>query len=59
MYYQCSDRRAFYEFLEISLRHKSEMVVYEAARAICTLEDVTPRELQPAISGTADWTLLS
>ncbi|KNC69706.1 hypothetical protein SARC_17779 [Sphaeroforma arctica JP610] len=26
------------------------MVIYEAARAICNLPDVTARELQPAIS---------
>ena len=27
------------------------MVVYEAARAIVNLRNVTPRELQPAVSG--------
>eukprot|EP00123_Amoebidium_parasiticum_P005946 comp17018_c0_seq1/m.15702 comp17018_c0_seq1/g.15702 ORF comp17018_c0_seq1/g.15702 comp17018_c0_seq1/m.15702 type:complete len:883 (-) comp17018_c0_seq1:539-3187(-) len=45
-----SDRRQYYDFLEMTLRHKSEMVMYEAARAICSLNNVTPRELQPAIS---------
>lgn len=39
-----------YQFLEASLRHKSELVVYEAARAICTLEGLEPQDLSPAIS---------
>jgi len=39
-----------YQFLEASLRHKSEMVVYEAARAICSLPGVEPQDLSPAIS---------
>jgi len=42
--------RAGYQFLESSLRHKSEVVVYEAARAICCLPDVEPQDLTPAIS---------
>eukprot|EP00537_Pseudo-nitzschia_pungens_P002638 CAMPEP_0172358800 /NCGR_PEP_ID=MMETSP1060-20121228/3068_1 /TAXON_ID=37318 /ORGANISM="Pseudo-nitzschia pungens, Strain cf. cingulata" /LENGTH=945 /DNA_ID=CAMNT_0013080151 /DNA_START=148 /DNA_END=2985 /DNA_ORIENTATION=+ len=39
-----------YQFLEASLRHKSEMVVYEAARAICTLPGIEPQDLSPAVS---------
>eukprot|EP00560_Eucampia_antarctica_P007195 CAMPEP_0197826538 /NCGR_PEP_ID=MMETSP1437-20131217/3478_1 /TAXON_ID=49252 ORGANISM="Eucampia antarctica, Strain CCMP1452" /NCGR_SAMPLE_ID=MMETSP1437 /ASSEMBLY_ACC=CAM_ASM_001096 /LENGTH=953 /DNA_ID=CAMNT_0043427015 /DNA_START=155 /DNA_END=3016 /DNA_ORIENTATION=- len=39
-----------YAFLESSLRHKSEMVVYEAARAICLLPGIEPQDLNPAIS---------
>jgi coatomer subunit gamma len=39
-----------YQFLEASLRHKSELVVYEAARAICNMEGIEPQELSPAIS---------
>jgi coatomer protein complex subunit gamma len=39
-----------YQFLEASLRHKSELVVYEAARSICTLEGLEPQDLSPAIS---------
>ncbi|KAF7259507.1 hypothetical protein EG68_02792 [Paragonimus skrjabini miyazakii] len=39
-----------FEFLESSLRHKSEMVIYEAARAIINLRGATARELAPAIS---------
>lgn len=39
-----------YAFLEASLRHKSEMVVYEAARAICSLPGLEPQDLSSAIS---------
>lgn len=39
-----------YQFLEASLRHKSELVVYEAARAICNLDNLEPQDLSPAIS---------
>jgi len=39
-----------YEFLEASLRHKSELVVYEAARAICNLPNAEAQDLNPAIS---------
>ncbi|KAL2918635.1 coatomer subunit gamma [Polyrhizophydium stewartii] len=42
--------RQLFEYLENWLRHKSDMVVYEAARAICSLKDVTPKELFPAVS---------
>lgn len=42
--------RPFYDFLESCLRHKAEMVVFEAARAICNLQEVTARELSPAIT---------
>ncbi|KAL7551693.1 hypothetical protein ACHAWF_015374 [Thalassiosira exigua] len=42
--------RSGYAFLEASLRHKSEMVVYEAAKAICALPNVEPQELSPAVN---------
>jgi len=42
--------KAGYQFLESSLRHKSELVVYEAARAICNFPHIEPQELNPAIS---------
>ena len=42
--------RAGYSFLESSLRHKSELVVYEAARAICNLPSTEAQDLSPAIS---------
>ncbi|KAM7250867.1 hypothetical protein ACFE04_022750 [Oxalis oulophora] len=42
--------RPFYDFLESCLRHKAEMVIFEAARAITELNGVTSRELTPAIT---------
>nr|TKR63654.1 hypothetical protein D5086_0000323180 [Populus alba] len=42
--------RPFYDFLESCLRHKAEMVIFEAARAITQLSGVTSRELTPAIT---------
>ncbi|KAI8619993.1 adaptin N terminal region-domain-containing protein [Chytriomyces sp. MP71] len=42
--------RSMYESLEGWLRHRNEMVVYEAARAICNMRDVTSKELFPAVS---------
>ncbi|KAJ3128254.1 coatomer subunit gamma [Nowakowskiella sp. JEL0407] len=42
--------RSMYELLESWLRHKNDMVVYEAAKAICNLKDVTSKELFPAVS---------
>lgn len=42
--------RPFFDFLEHCLKHRSDIVVYEAARAISMLPSVTPTELQPAVS---------
>ncbi|KAL8160613.1 hypothetical protein V2J09_002150 [Rumex salicifolius] len=42
--------RLFYDYLEGCLRHKAEMVNFEAARAITELNGVTSRELTPAIT---------
>ncbi|KAI9485580.1 MAG: adaptin N terminal region-domain-containing protein [Benjaminiella poitrasii] len=42
--------RRIYELLEGYLRHKSDMVNLEAARAICEMKDATAKELYPAIS---------
>ncbi|XP_034227142.1 coatomer subunit gamma isoform X3 [Prunus dulcis] len=42
--------RPFYDYLEGCLRHKAEMVIFEAARAITELHGVTTRELTPAIT---------
>eukprot|EP00126_Sphaerothecum_destruens_P011047 Sdes_comp20849_c0_seq1m17575 len=44
------DYQLLFDFLEICLRHRSDMVIFEAARAICCLPNVTSRELTPAIS---------
>eukprot|EP00611_Tribonema_gayanum_P013774 TRINITY_DN24994_c0_g1_i2.p1 TRINITY_DN24994_c0_g1~~TRINITY_DN24994_c0_g1_i2.p1 ORF type:complete len:854 (-),score=272.22 TRINITY_DN24994_c0_g1_i2:124-2685(-) len=45
-----ANARAAYQFLESSLRHKNEIVVYEAARAICHLPGVEMNDLSPAIT---------
>lgn len=39
-----------YQFLENCLRHKNEMVIFEAAKAICHLPNVTSNDLNPAIT---------
>ncbi|KMS95928.1 hypothetical protein BVRB_003640 [Beta vulgaris subsp. vulgaris] len=46
---QIGDRPSFYDYLEGCLRHKAEMVIFEAARAITELNGVINRELTPAI----------
>lgn len=45
-----NETRPFYDFLESCLRNKSEVVIFEAARAICNMRDVTTRELTPAVT---------
>lgn len=45
-----ANAKASYQFLEGCLRHKSEMVVYEAAKAICNLPSVEANDLNPAIT---------
>ncbi len=45
-----SNSNPYFEFIESCLRHKSEMVIYEAANAIVNLRKTTSRELIPAIS---------
>ncbi|CAI9765515.1 unnamed protein product [Fraxinus pennsylvanica] len=42
--------RPFFDYIEGCLRHKTEMVIFEAARAITELSNVTARELTPAIT---------
>lgn len=44
------DITALFEYLESCLRHKSEVVIFEAARAICGLPRVTSNELNPAVN---------
>jgi coatomer protein complex subunit gamma len=46
-----SNSHSLYEYLESWLKHKNDMVVFEAARAICNLRDVTAKELFPAVTG--------
>lgn len=45
-----TNAKASYQFLETCLRHKSEMVIYEAAKAICGLPGVDRNDLAPAIT---------
>ncbi|KAF9345864.1 coatomer subunit gamma [Mortierella sp. AD094] len=45
-----SSTRAVYELLEGWLRHKSEMVNLEAAKAICEMKDASVKELFPAVT---------
>lgn len=45
-----SERNSMYEVLESYLRHKNEMVIYEAARAISGLKNVSSKELYPAVA---------
>ena len=51
--------RPFFDYLEHCLKHRSDIVVYEAARAIAALPNVTPTELQPAISVLQRFLVLS
>jgi coatomer protein complex subunit gamma len=44
------DVTSLFEYLESCLRHKSEIVIFEAARAICSLPRVSSRELSPAVN---------
>lgn len=47
---ETSEDRTYLDYLEQCLRNKNEMVVYEAARAICSLRNATTKELTPAIT---------
>lgn len=42
--------RPFFDFLEACLKHRFDIVIYEAARAIAMIPNVSPSELQPAVS---------
>lgn len=44
------DMAPLYDFLESCLRHKSELVIYEAARALVNLKNIKSKDLQPAVS---------
>jgi coatomer protein complex subunit gamma len=49
--YVFSSRQQMYDLLEMWLRHKSDIVNFEAAKAICNIKDVTSKELYPAVNG--------
>eukprot|EP01064_Diplonema_japonicum_P025915 TRINITY_DN37336_c0_g1_i1.p1 TRINITY_DN37336_c0_g1~~TRINITY_DN37336_c0_g1_i1.p1 ORF type:complete len:860 (+),score=328.12 TRINITY_DN37336_c0_g1_i1:40-2619(+) len=40
-----SGNQELYQFVRDSLRHGNEVVVFEAAKSICSLRDLTPKEL--------------
>lgn len=42
--------RDLYAFLESCLHHQSEMVIYEAAKAMCELPDTEQRDIAPAVT---------
>lgn len=42
--------RHVYQHLELMLRHRSEAVIYEAAKALCSLPGVEDRDLGPAVA---------
>jgi hypothetical protein len=46
-----SVQRQMIELLEGWLRHKSDMVNFEAARVICEMKNVTPAQLTKSIAG--------
>lgn len=46
-----SVQKQMLDLLESWLRHKSDMVNFEAARAICEMKNVTPQQLTKAIAG--------
>lgn len=46
-----SVQKQMYDLLEGWLRHKSDMVNYEAARAICEMRNVTASQLTRSVSG--------
>jgi coatomer protein complex subunit gamma len=45
-----SDSMVLFDYLEQWLRHKNDMVVYEAARCICNVKQVSKKQLMPVIS---------
>ena len=45
-----TNARAAYSFLENCLRHKNDMVIFEAARTICNLPGVASTEITPAVN---------
>lgn len=45
-----STAKASYQFLEICLRHKSDMVIFEAAKAICSLPGADKGDITPAVT---------
>jgi len=51
LFFHSPDNTPLSEFLESCLRHKSELVIYEAARALVNLKNLKSKDLDPAVSG--------
>lgn len=51
VHYISSVQKQMFDLLEGWLRHKSDMVNFEAARAICEMKNVNPQQLTKAIAG--------
>ena len=49
---QYSMQKPMFDLLEGFLRHKSDMVNYEAARAICEMKGVSAQQLTRSIAGS-------
>jgi coatomer protein complex subunit gamma len=47
--------RTLLDYLESCLRHKSDMVELEAARAMSNLPNITSKELASAVSGASEF----
>jgi coatomer subunit gamma len=47
-----------FDLLEQWLRHKSDMVNFEAARAICEMKSITSAQLTKSIAGKSLYQLL-
>ena len=45
-------QKQMFDLLEGWLRHKSDMVNFEAARAICEMRNVTAQQLTRSIAGS-------
>jgi coatomer protein complex subunit gamma len=45
-----TDAKASYQFIESCLKHKNEMVIFEAAKAMCKLPGADKDDLNPAIT---------
>jgi hypothetical protein len=58
IWHVCRSTKRIYELLEGYLRHKSDMVNLEAARAICEMKEASAKELYPAISGNFSYICL-
>lgn len=45
-----NNAKAAYQFLENCLRHKNDLVIYEAAKAMCALPNIEASDIAPAVT---------